>query len=111
MDDYAREIAQNHFDAAHPIDAAAGAVHIFHADADAFDESRILAKLLAKSLPDVCPIIVIEVNSGKADIRRNPRRIHALNFPLQSSRDAIGERYSLLVAHSRPVFVRHPLCA
>jgi hypothetical protein len=104
---HARKTAEDHVDAAHLTDATAGTVHIPQADADAFDGGRILSKLHAKALPHVCPLILIEFDSGQANIRRNLRRVRAAGLPLQRFREAIREEHSRLVARSARAFVRN----
>jgi hypothetical protein len=103
---HARKTAQDHFDTAHLIDATPGAVHILYANADAFDGGRVLSELHAKSLPDICAVILIEFDSGYPDIRRNLRRIRAAGPPLQRSGEALRERHSLLITRSTRAFVR-----
>ena len=62
----------------------------------------MLAELRAQPLPDVCPVVRVEVDSEHADIRGNLSRIGASGLPLQGFANAIREERFRFTAGSFP---------
>ena len=72
LEDDAREPAQDHLDPAFLVDAAAGAVHILHADAHPLDRPRELPELHPQLPADVRSVVGGQLDSDHADVRGNP---------------------------------------
>ena len=95
LDHYARKAAQDDLDAAEEVDATARAVDVAHPNGDALDGARILPKLFAKPSPDVCPVLIIELDRVDSDIRRRQRGRRPTRRPLHGPGHLIREWFSL----------------
>ena len=95
LDHDARKAAQDDFDAAQNVDAAARAVDIAHPDSNALDGARVLSELLAESSPDVGPVVVIEPDPVDSDVRGCQRCGGPTRRPLHGPRHLTRERCSL----------------
>ena len=79
---HARKIAQDHFDPAHFIDAAAGTVDILHTHTDPFDRVGKFFEPPTQSLPDERPLVLAQTNAEHPDVGWNQPYISTAGFSL-----------------------------
>ena len=85
FENHARKIAQDHFDSAKLIDAAARSIHVLHTDAYALDSACKFSQFLAQLLPDARPFFLGEIGAEHANVSRNNPSTSVAGLLLQRS--------------------------
>jgi hypothetical protein len=84
LEEHARKVAQDYFDPAQLIHAAARSIHVLYADTDALNGGRELPELFSELPANVLFFVATEIHSHHADVSWNQRRSCAAGYRFES---------------------------